>query len=260
MKSEEIILCERNIKRLITCTLKGETIRNLDVNGYPCYISVIDDSNVAVSLQTRDGMFFEIVMVDVHKLNVIRSIGRFLCNIKILQSEKCCCPLTFANDELFVHASTGKIVSMDISDNERTKIDLSDKSISFTDLSYNKLSNDIYGMSFSGESIISVKNDGSCSTFQKFTDTLLVDRQLAIDNDGNVLVFTSKRYNSDYVVHSISPDGKSQKELFYAKIDQLQHLQPGSQHYAGFCMQNSLRIIVIVKSNGVHVYKYRKGS
>lgn len=252
LQSGKIVLCERYVQQLITCSLSGEEIEMIPINGYPRCIAVENDWIVAVSYLTPFVKLrrFEIAIVDIQNLQVIRNIGEFPCITPAYS-----CPIVYAKNELYVHARTGEIVRMNESGDIQSKIFLSNRSITFSNISYDKRSNTMCGMSINGESLISVEKNGMCKTIYTFPKEILLRTKLAIDNRGNYLAFCSQRYLPDYKVYRISTNGQSCEELISSKIDTN---IVAYEQFASFCIQNSSKTIVIIRSNVGHVYKCKK--
>lgn len=249
LQTGRLVICDRYVKQLITCSVNGEQMNRIVVNGYPLCIAVIDDWNVAVSLLTLDTVGnrlrqFEITLVDIKELCVKRNVGRFPCMISS-------CLVTFGNSKLFVHATSGEIEVMDMDKFGRMKekILFSNSSLILSDMSYIQKSDLICGMSLEGENIISINVDGICTSIYEFKDFLLFDRQLAIDIEGNYIVFCCrKKFKSSYKVYEISRDLKSCEQLLSSRVDTF-------ETNTRFCMRYSFKpMIAIIQRNKIHVY------
>lgn len=252
LESGKIVLCERFVQRLTTCSLSGEQIEKIPINGYPRCIAVGNNWIVAVSYLSPfvKSNRFEIDIVNIQKLQVIRSIGEFSCITAAYF-----CPIVYVNKELYIHARTGEIVRINESGGSQSIIIFSKRSKTFSNISYNKRSNTLCGMSINGEELISVEKDGMCKTIYTFPKEILVCTQLAIDNRGNYLALCSQRYLPDYKVYRINTNGESREELISAKIDTT--LVAYAQ-FARFCFQNSTKTIIVIRGNVGHVYKRKK--
>ncbi|XP_052064536.1 uncharacterized protein LOC127704473 [Mytilus californianus] len=247
LQKGRLVICDSYVKQLITCTVNGKQMNTIVVNGYPLCIAVIDDWNVAVSLMTLDHVgnllrHFEITLVDIKELCVKRNVGRFPCMISS-------CLVTFGNNKLFVHATSGEIEVMDMFGRMKDKILFSNSSLILSDMSYIEKSDLICGMSLEGENIISINGNGICTTIYEYKDYLLFDRQLAIDIEGNYIVFCCrKKFKSSYKVYEISRDLKSCDQLLSSKVDTF-------EAQTRFCMRYSFKpMIVIIQRDKIHVY------